>query len=117
MRGDQAVKVASIDLTQQIKRLLVRQVTEISTNTLLQHIRIWTIRQHVHVIVKLQQQRVQTTECVDDVTGNMAGIGQDAAYLGKGVYPVDPEWAGSVDRFSIYNKALSDAEVLYLAIH
>lgn len=47
----------------------------------------------------------------------IAGIGQDAAYLGKGVYPVDPEWAGSVDRFSIYNKALSDAEVLYLAIH
>jgi hypothetical protein len=47
----------------------------------------------------------------------IAGIGQDAAYLGKAIYPVDPEWAGSIDRFSIYNKALSEAEIVYLAIH
>jgi hypothetical protein len=45
-------------------------------------------------------------------TGNeVAGIGQAVAYLGKGVYPIDPLWAGSIDEFNIYNHALSLAEV------
>jgi len=41
----------------------------------------------------------------------IAGIGQAVAYLGKGVYPVDPLWTGSVEELSIYNRALSLAEV------
>ena len=45
----------------------------------------------------------------------IAGIGQAVAYLGKGVYTVDPEWAGSIHEFNIYNRALSSTEVLYLA--
>lgn len=45
----------------------------------------------------------------------IAGISQAVAYLGKGVYPADPLWAGSIDEFNIYNKALSGAEVAYLA--
>jgi hypothetical protein len=45
----------------------------------------------------------------------IAGIGQDAAYLGKGVYTADPLWTGSVDELNIYNKALSEDEVRYLA--
>ncbi len=47
----------------------------------------------------------------------IAGIGQAAAYLGKGVYSVDPEWAGSIHEFNIYNRALSSSEVRYLATH
>jgi len=47
----------------------------------------------------------------------IAGIGQAVAYLGKGVYTVDPEWAGSVHEFNIYNRALSLSEVQYLATH
>jgi hypothetical protein len=41
----------------------------------------------------------------------IAGIGQSVAYLGKSVYPVDPFWAGSIEEFNIYNKALTLAEV------
>lgn len=52
----------------------------------------------------------------DLAAGNeIAGIGQDVAYLGKGVYTVDPEWAGAIHEFNIYNKALSPSEVIYLA--
>jgi len=47
----------------------------------------------------------------------IAGIGQAAAYLGKGVYTVDPEWAGSIHEFNIYNRALTSSEVRYLATH
>jgi hypothetical protein len=48
---------------------------------------------------------------------DIAGIGQDVAYLGKSVYTVDPEWAGSIHEFNIYNRALSSSEVRYLATH
>jgi len=41
----------------------------------------------------------------------IAGIGQAVAYLGKGVYGVDPLWTGSVNEFNIYDRALSLAEV------
>ncbi len=41
----------------------------------------------------------------------IAGIGQAVAYLGKGVYPVDPLWTGSVNELNIYNRALSLANV------
>ncbi len=47
----------------------------------------------------------------------IAGISQAAAYLGKAVYSVDPEWAGSIHEFNIYNRALSSSEVRYLASH
>jgi hypothetical protein len=41
----------------------------------------------------------------------IAGIGTDAAHIGKGVYNVDPVWAGSVEEFNIYNRALSLDEI------
>ena len=47
----------------------------------------------------------------------ISGIGQAVAYLGKSVYTVDPEWAGAIHEFNIYNKALSPSEVIYLATH
>jgi len=54
----------------------------------------------------------------DLADGNeISGISQAAAYLGKGVYTVDPEWAGAIHEFNIYNKALSPSEVIYLATH
>jgi hypothetical protein len=54
----------------------------------------------------------------DLAAGNeISGISQAAAYLGKGVYTVDPEWAGAIHEFNIYNKALSPSEVIYLATH
>lgn len=36
------------------------------------------------------------------------------AYLAKGGYAVDPTWKGLINEFSLYNKALTDNEVLYL---
>jgi hypothetical protein len=45
----------------------------------------------------------------------IAGLSNDFIYLGKGVYSVDAAWAGSIEEFNIYNKALSAAEVAYLA--
>jgi len=47
----------------------------------------------------------------------IAGISQAIAYLGKGVYSIDPEWAGAIHEFNIYNRALLSSEVLYLATH
>lgn len=41
-------------------------------------------------------------------------ISTQYAYLAKGGYVVDPVWIGSIDEFNIYNKALSEDEVLYL---
>lgn len=45
----------------------------------------------------------------------ISGISPNFAYLCKGGYTGDPEWIGSIHDFSIYNKALSGGEVLYLS--
>ena len=47
----------------------------------------------------------------------IGGLSNDYVYLGKGVYSVDGTMNCSIDEFNIYNRALSEAEVLYLAIH
>lgn len=44
----------------------------------------------------------------------IAAIGTQFAYLAKGGYPGDSTWRGDITKFSIYNKALTDAEVQYL---
>ncbi|MBN1973876.1 MAG: LamG domain-containing protein, partial [Sedimentisphaerales bacterium] len=46
---------------------------------------------------------------------HIENISTAQAYLGKAPYGQDPEWAGTIDEFNIYNRALSEAEVLYLA--
>jgi hypothetical protein len=51
------------------------------------------------------------TAALDPPGNSIAGIGTDAAHIGKGVYDVDPLWAGSVEELNIYNRALSLAEV------
>ncbi len=60
---------------------------------------------------------------VDGVKAGMAGlsswnslskISPNYAFLGKSGYVNDPTWVGSVEKFSIYQKALSEGEVLYL---
>ncbi len=51
------------------------------------------------------------TAALDPPGNSIAGIGTDAAHIGKGVYGVDPLWAGSVEELNIYNRALSLAEV------
>ncbi|MBN1805597.1 MAG: hypothetical protein JW837_10125 [Sedimentisphaerales bacterium] len=55
------------------------------------------------------------TAALDPPGNSIAGIGTDAAYIGKGVYGVDPLWAGSVDELNIYNRALSADEISNLA--
>jgi len=45
----------------------------------------------------------------------IAGLSNDFAYLGKGVYSVDGEAACKIYKFSVYNRALSLGEVRYLA--
>jgi len=48
-------------------------------------------------------------------SGNsLANIILNYAYLAKSGYGSDPTWLGSIDKFSLYNKALSAGEVLYL---
>lgn len=48
-------------------------------------------------------------------SGNsLANIILNYAYLAKSGYNSDPTWLGSIDKFSLYNKALSAGEVLYL---
>lgn len=45
-------------------------------------------------------------------SGNaISGISQAMAYLGKGGYSSDPEWAGSIHEFRIYNSALTAQDV------
>lgn len=48
-------------------------------------------------------------------SGNrLANLIPNYAYLAKSGYSGDPTWLGSIDKFSLYNKALSAGEVLYL---
>jgi hypothetical protein len=42
---------------------------------------------------------------------SISGIGTAVARLGKGVYPVDPLWTGSIYEFNIFNKAMTADEV------
>lgn len=53
---------------------------------------------------------------VDTITsGNsIANISTSLAYLGKGGWTADPNWLGIFHKYSLYNKALSDQEILYL---
>jgi hypothetical protein len=57
------------------------------------------------------------TAALDPPGNSIAGLGTDVAHIGKGVYNVDPLWAGSVDYLNLYNRALSAGEVRYLAGH
>ena len=47
-------------------------------------------------------------------SNSLSNIILNYAYLGRSGYTSDPTWLGSIDKFSIYNKALSVGEVLYL---
>ncbi len=49
-------------------------------------------------------------------TASLSGLDNDYIYLGKGIYSVDGQWAGSIDSFSLYNKALTENEVKCLYI-
>jgi len=55
------------------------------------------------------------TAALDPPGNSIAGLGTDVARIGKGVYGVDPLWAGSVDYLNLYNRALSEEEILFLA--
>lgn len=44
----------------------------------------------------------------------LSGISNSLAYLGKSGFTSDPTWIGSISKYSIYNKSLSPAEVLFL---
>ena len=56
---------------------------------------------------------LQGTAALNGTT--ISGLSNDFVYLGKGVYSVDPECAVTIDQFSIYNRALTPGEVLFLA--
>lgn len=56
---------------------------------------------------------LQDTAALNGTT--ISGLSNDFVYLGKGVYSVDPECAVTIDQFSIYNRALTPGEVLFLA--
>lgn len=45
---------------------------------------------------------------------SLANISTSLAYLGRGGWTGDPNWVGSYHKYSIYNKALNDDEILYL---
>jgi hypothetical protein len=44
----------------------------------------------------------------------LMNVGTAFAYLGKAGYTSDPTWRGNIHKFSIFNKALNDSEVLFL---
>ena len=44
----------------------------------------------------------------------ISAISTQFGYLAKGGYTGDPTWKGLIHKFSLYSKALSDAEVLFL---
>jgi len=44
----------------------------------------------------------------------LSAISTDMAYLGKSGFTADPTWQGSISKYSIYNKSLSQSEVQYL---
>lgn len=44
----------------------------------------------------------------------LANIGTSFAYLAKAGYTGDPTWRGNIHKFSLYNKPLTNDEVLYL---
>ena len=46
-----------------------------------------------------------------DPNNAISGIGTDVAFIGKGVYPADPCWVGSVEELNIYDRVISAAEV------
>ena len=46
---------------------------------------------------------------------HLENLSNAQAYLGKGPYGNDPEWAGKIHEFNIYNRALTDGEVLFLS--
>ncbi len=47
----------------------------------------------------------------------LANMSTSLAYLGRGGWTGDPNWVGAFHKFSVYNKALSTDEVLYLYQH
>lgn len=57
-----------------------------------------------------------TLVAVDTLTaGNsIANISTSLAYLGRGGWTADPNWLGVFHKFSLYDKALNDQEIVYL---
>lgn len=47
-------------------------------------------------------------------TNSLANISTSLAYLGRGGWTADPNWIGTFHKFSLYNKALSPSEILFL---
>ena len=47
----------------------------------------------------------------------ISAISTTFAYLCKSGYSIDPTWKGFIHKFSMYNKALTNSEVLYLYQH
>jgi surface antigen len=50
-----------------------------------------------------------TTELSED--NKLANVSNAQAYLGKAPYGQDPEWAGTIHEFNIYDSALSEEDV------
>ncbi len=50
-----------------------------------------------------------------DAHNSIAGLSNNLAYLAKGGYSADPEWIGAIHEFNIYNRALTELEVRFLA--
>ena len=48
---------------------------------------------------------------------SLANLSTSLAYIGRGGWTGDPNWVGAFHKFSIYDKALSTDEVLYLYQH
>jgi len=47
-------------------------------------------------------------------TNSIANLSNSLAYIGRGGWPADPNWVGSYHKVSLFDKALSADEVLYL---
>lgn len=47
-------------------------------------------------------------------TNSLANVSTSLAYLGRGGWTADPNWVGTFHKFSLFNKALSPGEILFL---
>ncbi|KAH0444050.1 hypothetical protein KCU90_g1122, partial [Aureobasidium melanogenum] len=78
MRGHQIAQARAVERGQDFSRRLIVQMPMIATNTRLQRLWIPAARQHPHIVIALEDQRVATAQHRADVRRGGADVGQHA---------------------------------------
>ena len=78
MRADNGFQAQLIDHVEDLRRRVIRQVPVGATNTLAQGWRIVGIRQHLEIVITLQNQGIATTKRLHQMRRGLPGVGQHA---------------------------------------